>query len=766
MNNENNTQSDALAAMLVQQSLSSDPLRYARILQAIKSNTVEKMRESLPDMEKNLHSLEDKAKMVKMAKDRVLGSGYARRKKNAQDDIYGGLSRSSDLGNKVTALELAEMQISFATELQKRLYESTVLICNANIVSFDDAKENFSKELTGAAEHIGSDRSNAFIERLKETGKDAMQSLALEQKINSGATASFTTGLLKLENVMLFIESYFKNIRFAYENMYNTLKSRHSEGGIEIQKHQGYPSPVLTDVAITIWDNLDKAGEIENGSSKDELSVYTVNRAKSMIVAANNLWFWFSNCDEYIALSVDDTMSIFNVVFTNVTALNNILGNPIWKYNSLYSRVELEYNDMVDCLLDMPLSEITYKESGTKISRSERFAINHKNRCIKEIHELLCSEATVDEISDKALELKAEERRFLLEENSFFVCRIGTGNMFAGEAPGALEVIPGEKPVANLDNIWGSGFNEIRQFISDSKEAENWSNLYLATSPSFTTDKANALLVGPPGCGKTQVFRSISNDPDSITIFAVGSDFFTAWSGESQKNPKRLFEAAVKLRKASGKTVYILIDEIDELLSNDRRNGTNINLTNEFQVLMDGVVNYPGIRLWGATNFPDRIPSAMIRRFSRVEVVGELDQEDRESTLRYYIENFLPVTDDIGEYYEIWARKLEGAVGDIIRKVADEVWKRSMSALIHNHPDTAKKASEFIRENFGDNFDVSEMNEEDRQVLKSIIAESYQVGPLLVTSALNGLLSNAAVRDQISHAATVYAQAKAIKKNM
>lgn len=56
---------------------------------------------------------------------------------------------------------------------------------------------------------------------------------------------------------------------------------------------------------------------------------------------------------------------------------------------------------------------------------------------------------------------------------------------------------------------------------------------------------------------------------------------------------------------------------------------------------MDGIVDYPGISLWGATNNPEKIPMPMIRRFNLVEIVGELQSEDRIKLLQMFL-SYLP----------------------------------------------------------------------------------------------------------------------------
>ena len=240
----------------------------------------------------------------------------------------------------------------------------------------------------------------------------------------------------------------------------------------------------------------------------------------------------------------------------------------------------------------------------------------------------------------------------------------------------------------------------------------------------------------------TEVLRALSSDPNSIAIFAVGSDFLTCWLGEAQKNPKRLFDEAIKLHKASGRPVYILIDEIDMIL-NDDQSTSKINLSLEFQNLMDGVVAYPGISIWGATNHPKRIPTPMLRRFAKVMVVGELSQEDTKTILKYYLENFLPHKDLSEADYDAWAKKLEGSTGDVIRKGIDQLWLDLMRGFIEDHKEHAENVLGFIHGKYGVNFEVSDLSSEDRETIKGMIAETGTfVTPEMVYKYVDKLLED------------------------
>ena len=220
---------------------------------------------------------------------------------------------------------------------------------------------------------------------------------------------------------------------------------------------------------------------------------------------------------------------------------------------------------------------------------------------------------------------------------------------------------------------------------------------------------------------------------------------------EAQKNPKRLFDQAIKIRQQSKKHVHILIDEIDMVLNNDGDLSRRVDLALEFQNLMDGVVAYPGITVWGATNHPTRIPAPMLRRFARVMIVGELSAEDRVKTLQHYMGNFLPVSDAVTGNYVAWAERLEGATGDIVRKVVDEVWLRLMREYVKKHPIHAGVLKGTLNDT-----GVAELTASQRSDIKAHISEKIVVTPELVNECMDHILGNVAVKHQTSVAVATY----------
>ena len=355
------------------------------------------------------------------------------------------------------------------------------------------------------------------------------------------------------------------------------------------------------------------------------------------------------------------------------------------------------------------------------------------------------------------LERKANLKNHNQKENGFYICKIGDGNRFQQKPPGMLEIVPGECPTISIEEIWGSGFDEIREFLSSIEMSAQWHDLFVATSPSKTADKSNMLMIGPQGCGKSQAMRGIGADEESIAIFAQGSDFLTCWMGEADKNPKRLFQAAVRLQKESGKQVYILIDEIDSVMKKQElKSHGEVDLTLEFQILMDGVVHYPHLTVVGATNRPGHIPMPMIRRFSKVLIVGELDEADRIKILKHYA-GFMPINGFKTRDWESAALKLDGATGDVLRKVVDVIWRKKMTWFVKNQAERAEELKKWL--NDGTKFQVTEFDAKRRAKFKKLLGPFVKIEPADLSKSIDAHLKNVAIQGEIRTARQTYQEA-------
>lgn len=595
---------------------------------------------------------------------------------------------------------------------------------------------------------------------------DEFQTFMYQVGMNEDALRSFIGGIFHAEQARNHVVEVARRVASLLDAYYATLVHRHSVQGIQI-----HGDPISTDLAIAIYENVDANGEIEDGRSPDEISAYSMN--KGILIAQ-------SAQSTRIQAFIDDPAALTEFLVENLQALwNHAAAMEEFAKKIAVSLREVfrmtwaapkgitdgAFKLALGLVKDMDPQNVEFREKTKLMSREERKALQFRNDTLRKIVGLLQSDSSPEMIVHEILTRKKELRDYMLGENSFFVCKIGSGNPFGGEAPGALKVEPGTKPNVDLSEVRGSGFDEVRDFIAHMGQKLKWQNLFLATSPSGKASKGNVLLIGPMGCGKTEALRAVASDRNSVSIFAIASDFNTCWMGEMEKNPKRMFEAGLKIQRDSDKQVYFLIDEIDELFAQNDR--TKPNLSTEFQSLMDGIMDYPHLAVWGATNHPDRIPMPLIRRFAKVVIVGELTQDDRVGLLQDFAQ-WLPLAEDFSP--QVWqdaATRLEGATGDIVRKVVDHVWRTQMDVLTSQHPGQAERLSKMLEEG-GEAFDVAIFRKDDsmRQRLLRELRSFFVVKPEHVMESVETNLGNVAIQKEIHTAIETYERAREMLQGM
>jgi len=532
------------------------------------------------------------------------------------------------------------------------------------------------------------------IDEQSDSTREKMQDLAAELSLNGDACVRFENACRGLGIYRHSIIDIASQITKVAEQFFVALSKRHSSEGIRI-----WHSPVLTDFSMSIYNNIAHHGNVTEQTTESQISAYSMRKAIAIIdwtrdedfeeILTSDVFefsYWIKRQLRKLWKTSKDLEDIFKDELKAVAQVH---------YTRVITPSDEAFDSKMRMLEELDPNKVKYEDRSATFSEEEIRNLEHKNEVLGKICSMLKDkEKSSHDIANYVYDQVKKLRQHYLEVNSFYVCKIGQGNPMMGQSSGALEVVPGKRPNSNFADIIGSGFDELRDFSQHIKRMQKFADLYLMTSPRRTHDRANVLLIGPQGCGKTEALRAVANDDDSIAIFAQGSDFLTSWMGEAQKNPKRLFEAAVKLQKESGRHIHILIDEIDSVV-NDDYSTTKINLTLEFQMIMDGVVEYPNISVWGTTNHPERIPMPMIRRFAKLLIVGKLDQRQRVDLLKHFFSN-LPMEKISDEEWGKRASRLEHATGDVIRKIADHVWRSEISRFITDSPEEAEKMLDII----------------------------------------------------------------------
>jgi len=253
----------------------------------------------------------------------------------------------------------------------------------------------------------------------------------------------------------------------------------------------------------------------------------------------------------------------------------------------------------------------------------------------------------------------------------YFMRRMGRG----GADGGVFSVGKSKAKVFDKNNDTKVTFKDVAGLNEAKTEIEEI--VEFLKNPSRYTDLGGkipkgALLVGPPGTGKTMLAKAVAGEADVPFFSMSGSDFVEMFVGVGASRVRDLF------RQAKEKSPCIVfIDEIDAV---GRARGKNVNMgsnderentLNQLLTEMDGFGSNSGVIILAATNRADILDKALLRagRFDRQIYVDLPDLNDRVAIFNVHLRN---KKIESGLDVELLARQTPGFSGADIANVCNE----------------------------------------------------------------------------------------------
>lgn len=196
-----------------------------------------------------------------------------------------------------------------------------------------------------------------------------------------------------------------------------------------------------------------------------------------------------------------------------------------------------------------------------------------------------------------------------------------------------LSEIVDTKPGIKFSDV--IGLDDAKQIL---REIIVLPNLRPDLFTGLRTPPRGLLLFGPPGVGKTMIAKAVATEC-KCTFFNISASSLTSkYLGESEKLVRALFELAYEKQPS-----VVFIDELESILSkrSEGENDATKRLKTEFLVQFDGVGSDQSAKILiiGATNRPEELDSAVLRRLPKRVYISPFDKVERSEFLKFLMKN-------------------------------------------------------------------------------------------------------------------------------
>ncbi|GAX20141.1 hypothetical protein FisN_17Lh092 [Fistulifera solaris] len=227
------------------------------------------------------------------------------------------------------------------------------------------------------------------------------------------------------------------------------------------------------------------------------------------------------------------------------------------------------------------------------------------------------------------------------------------------------------------------------------------------------------LLFGRPGTGKTMLAKAVAKEAEAVFLPLQLSKILSKWVGESNKLVAATFSLARKLQPA-----ILFIDELDTFLKASSSETAYLDsIKAEFLTLWDGIGTSSENRVLvlGATNKPQLIDTAILRRLPRTFPVPLPDQKGRQSILELLLKDE-PLSDSARNYIRTLSQQTVGYSGSDLKELCQA------AAMVRVQEVTAEMSRRRVMGEVGDD----EEEDEESKTLRPISLEDLQTGMLKV----------------------------------